>query len=273
MDKLFLMLFLLLTLWAGRADEVLYIADLSGGNMELQKFFGTGHVEKLLQLAGNRDAVIENMLPGEWSSKSSGVPAVAESFCPVDEKSVNADVFALLPVVVLVSKDNPLENISVSDLQRIYSGKVGNWQRLGGANAKLYYAGCSGEQGVLRAFKTLVMKQNLFAAEKQVLNESAPGFIDCGGKNGAAALLKMQKGVIVFGSYELASGNAGDHKVLKINGVYPDKKSILSGRYPLVVKYLLLHRKNSSCAYKKAILDFLISRSVVSKKLLSPAAQ
>lgn len=270
MDRLFLVLFLLMTLFAGRADDDLYLADLSGGNMELQKIFSSGHVEKLALLPENRDVVIENMQPGEWKEKTSVFFAAAESFCPVDEREVNSEVFALLPVVVLVSKDNPVENISVSDLQRIYSGKIGNWQRLDGANSKLYYAGCAGERGVLRAFQTLVMKQKLFAAEKQVVNEIAPGFIDCGGQPGAAALLKMQNGVIVFGSYELADKNVGEYKVLKINGIYPDCKNILSGCYPLVVKYLLWYRKNAPAAYKKAVLDFLLAQAAAGKKLLAP---
>ncbi len=233
------------------------LADTSDGNMDIQKYFTAAQGTKAGLLPENLDIAIKNIAGSRWAQTSGFQVAAVESFLPADREKFNCDVFALVPVILAVSSDNPLEDISVEDLKRIYSGKIGSWQRLGGKNIKLYYAGSSGEKSVFRAFKALVMEQDLFAAEKSIQNEIAPGFIDCGDVAGAAALLKIQPGIIVFGSHQLATDDTKSYKILKINGVYPAREHIVSGRYPLVAAHCLLSRKNVEIPHKNEVLAFL----------------
>ena len=38
-------------------------------------------------------------------------------------------------LAVIVNKTNPVQNISLDDLRRVYRGEIRNWSQLGGADA------------------------------------------------------------------------------------------------------------------------------------------
>ncbi|CFX54608.1 putative OmpA/MotB domain protein [Candidatus Filomicrobium marinum] len=69
-------------------------------------------------------------------------------------------VLALDGLVVLVSPDNPVVAISITDLARVFAGEITDWSELGGREGAInLYAPADGS-GTLDTFQTLVLEPN-----------------------------------------------------------------------------------------------------------------
>lgn len=101
-------------------------------------------------------------------------------------------------VVVCVHPDNPLEEISLEDLGRIYRGEVGNWSQLGGQDAQIVVLSRDTSSGTHVFFKeavveldgahsgaeygddTMMVPSTSFIADEVARNPNAIGYIGLG---------------------------------------------------------------------------------------------
>ncbi len=66
-------------------------------------------------------------------------------------------VLALDGIVPVVSPSNPVRNISLSNIARIFTGEIQNWSELGGVDAPIYRHLRAPNSGLLQAFEDIVM--------------------------------------------------------------------------------------------------------------------
>lgn len=191
--------------------------------------------------------------------------AIIEQNVKVDEKRFVRQLCAVLPVVVAVPANCPLDNISLSDLQRIYCGKVTSWARLGGSETTLRVAGSPAGSPVYRAFMSLVMHRSGSDESSKLIR---PGMLELDNPEGSIALLQALPGVIVFGGWELAEQKKKNYKLLKINNVYPDKNNVVSGAYLPAMRFDLIFTQKISGEDAKKIKEFFKSAVKSEKNLL-----
>jgi phosphate transport system substrate-binding protein len=79
-------------------------------------------------------------------------------------------VVALDAVAAYVHQENPLSEISVAQLRDIYTGRVTNWQELGGAPGRIILYSRENNSGTYEYFKEHVMAKADFAAQTQTLS-------------------------------------------------------------------------------------------------------
>lgn len=162
-------------------------------------------------------------------------------------KQVNADkLFETVPIgkdalVFLVNRDNPVENVTTEQVQKIFSGEYTSWNQLGGIDEPIraYQRGLgSGSQALM---DKLVMKDLSMAepAKVQVIAEMG-GLVDAvanfvGGPTGI--------GYNVF--YYVTEMRKNENiKLLSIDGVEPSYETIQSGDYPFVSEFYSVIRKS-----------------------------
>lgn len=162
-------------------------------------------------------------------------------------KYVKADeLFETVPIgkdalVFLVNKDNPVDNITTEQVQKIFSGEYTNWSQLGGNDEtiKSYQRGIgSGSQAIM---DKLVMKEIPMAepARIQVIG-SMGGLLDAvanfvGGPTGI--------GYNVF--YYVTEMKKNEYiKLVSIDGVEPTYETVQSGEYPFVSEFYSVIRKS-----------------------------
>ena len=144
-------------------------------------------------------------------------------------------------LVFLVNRDNPVENLTTEQVQKIFSGEYTNWSQLGGSNEPIraYQRGTgSGSQALM---DKLVMEGLSMAepAKVQVI-ESMGGLVDAvanfvGGPTGI--------GYNVF--YYVTEMRENEYiKLLSVDGVQPTYESIQSGGYPFVSDFYSVIRKS-----------------------------
>jgi phosphate transport system substrate-binding protein len=130
---------------------------------------------------------------------------------------------------VYVHADNPLKEISIPQLEAIFTGKVTNWKQVGGPDAPISLYGRENSSGTYEFFKEHVLQKKDFAAATKTM----PGT--------AAVIQGVAKDKNAIGYGGIAYGEGVKHlKVSKTDGgtaVEPTEENVLSGKYP-IARYL-----------------------------------
>lgn len=140
--------------------------------------------------------------------------------------------------VFLVNKNNKVEDLTIEQVQGIYSGIYRNWSEIGGENRKiavLQRNEGSGSQSALQAF----MKGKELKVDTVTFVGSAIGFS--------------------FRYYVEGIVSAGNVKMLSLNGVYPNKENIRNGSYPISNYFYAVYRKDNDNTNIPVLLEWILS--------------
>jgi phosphate transport system substrate-binding protein len=113
-----------------------------------------------------------------------GTVDLAQSSRPMKEKekqdvetrrrtTLNETPVALDALAVFVNQANPVKELSIAQLEQIYSGKVTNWSQVGGPNAPIVLYGRENSSGTYEYFKEHVLDKGDFAPRVQTLQGTA----------------------------------------------------------------------------------------------------
>lgn len=126
-------------------------------------------------------------------------------------------------LVVIVHKDNPVQDITLDQIRGLYLGKISNWKDLGGNDAPIRLMARKGKvSGVGRTVRKLV-----FADFNQ--DFKATEFVKSSGPLEKA----VEKDVNAIGITGISSARKRDVKVLKLEGKDPTYDNIRNGEYLL----------------------------------------
>ncbi len=175
------------------------------------------------------------------------------------EKGITLEVVPIVSeaFVFLTHADNPVSNLSFQDIQRIYTGDIKNWAELGGDASDIIAYQRPVNSGSQTGFLDLVMKglTPMDPPTEQIIAGMGM-LID------AVASYENLPDAIGYSYYYFVVDMWGnDHvKLLEVDGVYPDKETISSGKYPIKTAYYAVFRsdepKNSDV---RSIVDWILS--------------
>ena len=139
---------------------------------------------------------------------------------------------ALDGLSVYVNDGNPLKDITMEQLEQIFTGKVRNWKQLGGPDAPITVYSRENSSGTYEFFKEHVLKGRDFAASAQTMQ-------------GTAALLQAvakDKNAIGYGGAAYGQG-ARALPVKKDAGskaIEANEETVVNGTYP-IWRYLYVY--------------------------------
>ena len=157
--------------------------------------------------------------------------------------------------VFFVNSKNPLENITIKQIQDIYSGNITKWDEL---NVSGF--------GEIRAFQrdegsgsqTALVK---LMGDKELINPIEENVIGgMGGIISKTADYKNYKNAIVysFRYYSQEMVNNNQIKLLNIEGIEPNLNNIENGTYPIASEFFAVTRTDADENTKK-LLDWVLS--------------
>lgn len=126
---------------------------------------------------------------------------------------------------VYVHNDNPLRELSLEQLEKIFTGRVKNWKELGGSDAPITVYSRENSSGTYEFFKEHVLKGRDFVASAQTMQGTAQ-LLQAVGKD---------KNGIGYGG----AAYGGTAKALAIKkdessaGILPNEETVVSGKYPI----------------------------------------
>ncbi len=166
----------------------------------------------------------------------------------ITQKAAKAGVsFDVAPLakegfVFLVNKDNPVDSLTVEQIQGIYTGEITNWKEVGGDDAPIIPFQRNADSGSQTIMRNMVMKGLEMLPPDTYQVPTMMGLVDQVAEFDAAA---DSIGYSVY-YYFTEMHNRDEVKLLKIDGVEPNEENIRSGTYPFVVEYAAVIRSSES---------------------------
>lgn len=141
--------------------------------------------------------------------------------------------------VFFVNENNPVDDLSVEQIRKIYAGEYTNWSSVGGANRVINpitrLAG-SGSQTTFEAFMGdyEIGKKSPLAITGASIGFSFRYYMDTVVENDAV-------------------------KMLSLNGVYPSTENIQNRSYPVVAQFYAIYRADNENENIKTLIDWILS--------------
>ncbi len=194
------------------------------------------------------------MVSVEGGGSAAGVEAVASGVADIGlcsrplkgaerERGLVETVLALDGVAVIVSADNPVDNLTREQLAAVYTGAVTRWSQLGGPDVPIACVGREAGSGTRDGFEqatgtagrcVLVQELTSTGAVVEAVRGSASG------------------GAIGYASLSSVEGQAGI-KAVTIDGAACTEQAVLDGSYPVQRPFVLVTRQGGGT---KAAEDF-----------------
>ena len=175
-----------------------------------------------LDREGAAELVSQSTSAAAWEALASagGGLALAADTWDLPE-GVDVAAVATDALVFYVSPDNPVDSLTLDELEEIFTGAETNWSAFGGPDAEIVIMGREPGSGSVEALKSLVGCDEGLVTDVRGHETS--------------------EGVIGFGFYYpcVKQGLAGGCKLLAVDGVLPAESAVASGEYALTVDYLV----------------------------------
>ena len=157
--------------------------------------------------------------------------------------------------VFLVNTKNPVNSLTIKQIQDIYQGKINNWSKVGGEEKDIIAYQREPNSGSQTLMEQLVMKGLTLADHPKTLVYGMEGLIESIAKydNSEKAL-----GYSVF-YYAKTMYNKDTIKLLAIDDIAANNKNIASGKYPFTTAYYAVLKKNTaSDAPSRKLLKWIL---------------
>lgn len=159
--------------------------------------------------------------------------------------------------VFLVNAENPVKSLTQEQLRDIYTGRITNWNKLGGPDSEIIAyqrPNNSGSQTLM--YKYVVPEERIMDAPTERRPAEMEGLIDVVSAydNAESAI-----GYSVF-YYARDMYLRDEARLLGVDGVIPSKNTIRDGSYPYVSYYYAVLRKDSpEDSPERRLLNWLLS--------------
>ena len=143
--------------------------------------------------------------------------------------------------VFFVNKENSVENLTLNQIQNIYSGKIKNWKDVGGANAAISAYQRPENSGSQTGMLNLVMKDiKMMEPETETIAQSMADIID------VISDYENKETAIGYSYYYYATTmyTSDKMKLLSVDGIKPTYDNIKTGLYGIQTAYYAVIRKD-----------------------------
>lgn len=175
------------------------------------------------------------------TGSSSGIQAVSEGRCDIGlasrdlEEEEKADlqgtVVAIDGIAIIVSADNPVEDLTLEQIGEIYTGKVTNWKEIGGSDAPIVCIGREAASGTRDGFEAVTGTKDECKYSQELTSTGDVVQTVSGNPNAVG--------------YASSASVNDTVKMVKVEGVIPTTETIQDGEYKLQRNFILVTKKDT----------------------------
>lgn len=177
------------------------------------------------------------------TGSGSGITAVSEGRCDIglssrdlkDEekaKGLTGTVVAYDGIAVIVNPENPVSDLTLEDIAKIYTGEIKNWKEVGGNDTEIVLIGREAGSGTRDGFESITN-----TAEKCKYRQELTSTGD--------VITTVAGNPAAIGYASLASVK-DSVKALKVGGVAPSNATIKDGSYLVQRNFVLVTKADSN---------------------------
>ena len=191
------------------------------------------------------------------TGSGTGITAVAEGRCDIglssrnlkDEetaKGLQATVLAYDGIAVIVNPANPVEDLDIDTIAKIYTGEITNWKDVGGSDGEIVLIGRETNSGTRDGFESITDTKDACRYRQEL---TSTGDVITTVANNPNAI-----------GYASVASVKDSVKAIKVGGVAPNEATIKDGSYQIQRPFVLVTKtdaKLSDTAQK--FFDFCLS--------------
>ena len=196
------------------------------------------------------------------TGSGSGITAVSEGRCDIglssrnlkDEEAANglkATVLALDGIAVIVNPENPISELSLEQIAKVYTGEITNWSELGGNDAEIVVIGREAGSGTRDGFESITKTADACVYRQELTSTGD-------------VITTVAQNPDAIGYASLAS--IGDTvKALVVEGVAPSEETVKDGSYLVQRPFVLVTREGEELSEAaQAFFDYITSADAAS---------
>lgn len=191
------------------------------------------------------------------TGSGSGITAVSEGRCDIglssralkDEEKASGLVETVLAydgIAIIVNNDNPVTNISLEDLTKVYTGEITNWKELGGNDSEIVLIGREAGSGTRDGFETITNTKDLCKYRQELTSTGD-------------VITTVSTNPDAIGYASLASVK-DSVKALTVDGVTATEATIKDGSYAIQRPFVLVTKDGAALSETaQSFFDFATS--------------
>ena len=225
-----------LSLFAGCGQKANDNGTTTGGTVSTD---GSTSMEKVIGALGESfmEANSGTTFTYNPTGSGSGIQAVSEGRCDIglssralkdDEKAsgLKETIVALDGIAIIVNPQNPVKDLSLEQIAKIYTGEITNWKDLGGADAEIVVIGREAGSGTRDGFESITSTKEACKYRQELTSTGDVITTVANNPNaiGYASLAALQDSV----------------KALTVGGVAPSEATVKDGSYVIQRPFVLV---------------------------------
>lgn len=171
-----------------------------------------------------------------------------------EEKDLQAFAIARDGIGVILHQDNPVEFLSDQQVVDIYSGKIDNWQAVGGKNTPITVVNKAEGRSTLELFLEYFNLNNSDIQADVIIGDNQQGIKTVAGNPNAI-------GYVSIGTAEYSLKNGTPIKFLPVGGIAATTENVQNGTFPLS-RTLNLVTKTQPQGLDQTFIQFAQSQQV-----------
>lgn len=171
------------------------------------------------------------------TGSGSGIKAVQEGRCDIGlssrdlkaeekEAGLNGTILAYDGIAIIVNPENPVTDLSVETIAKIYTGEITNWSEVGGNDAEIVLIGREAGSGTRDGFESITDTEELCKYRQELTSTGD-----------VITTVSQNPGAIGYASVASVKDTV---KAVTVNGVAPTEETIKDGSYVVQRPFVLV---------------------------------
>ena len=191
------------------------------------------------------------------TGSGSGIKAVAAGTCDIglssrdlkdEEKAqgLEATVLAYDGIAIIVNPENPVSDLDVETIAKIYTGEIANWSEIGGNDSEIVLIGREAESGTRDGFESITDTEDN-CKYRQELTSTGDVITTVAGNPAAIG-------------YASVASVKDSVKMLTVGGVAPTEETIKDGSYIVQRPFVLVTKADTELSESaQEFFDYITS--------------
>ena len=190
------------------------------------------------------------------TGSGSGIQAVQEGRCDIglssrnlkdeEAKDLVGTVVAIDGIAIIVNPENPVADLTIEQIAKLYKGEITNWKEIGGNDAPVVLIGREAASGTRDGFESITGTEDACKYSQELTSTGDVVQTVASNPNaiGYASLASVKDTV----------------KAIDVEGVTPKTETIQDGTYKVQRNFIFVTKKNTELSgAAKAFFDFATS--------------